>query len=217
MVITGAGGFAKEILEVLVEKNSLEGLNFYDDVNPGAPDKLFDRFRVFHSLDEVKDHFSVDQDNTFVLGVGAPLGRFSLYQKFLSIGGKLVSVISPYAKLGHYENVYGDGCCILTQALTMSCVSLGKGCLVNVNCTIGHDCRLGDFVTLAPNVNISGNCVIGDFSNLGTNCVLLPNITVGKNVMVGAGCVVTKDVPDNSLIMGVPGKIVKKLNPIVFK
>jgi acetyltransferase-like isoleucine patch superfamily enzyme len=53
--------------------------------------------------------------------------------------------------------------------------------------------------------------VIKKGASVGSGAIILPGIIVGENAMVGAGCVVSKDVPSNSLIYGVPGKIIKKL------
>ncbi|MBK6732484.1 MAG: hypothetical protein IPG60_16520 [Bacteroidetes bacterium] len=55
---------------------------------------------------------------------------------------------------------------------------------------------------------------IGNLTSIGASVTILPNIVVGNNVVVGAGSVVTKDIPDYSLVVGVPGRLVKKLNPI---
>lgn len=46
---------------------------------------------------------------------------------------------------------------------------------------------------------------------IGTNATILPGITIGKNSIVGAGAVVTKNVPDNTIVAGVPAKIIKKI------
>lgn len=45
----------------------------------------------------------------------------------------------------------------------------------------------------------------------GRNVTVLPGVTVGKNCVVGAGSLVTRDVPDNSLVLGSPGRVVRKL------
>lgn len=46
---------------------------------------------------------------------------------------------------------------------------------------------------------------------LGANSTILPGVTVGKNAVVGAGAVVTKDVPANTVVAGVPARVIKKI------
>lgn len=52
---------------------------------------------------------------------------------------------------------------------------------------------------------------IGDDVWIGGNVTILPGITIGNNVVIGAGAVVTKDIPDNSLAVGVPAKVIREL------
>lgn len=52
---------------------------------------------------------------------------------------------------------------------------------------------------------------IGDDVWIGGNVTILPGVRIGNNVVVGAGAVVTKDIPDNSLALGVPARVVRKL------
>ena len=52
---------------------------------------------------------------------------------------------------------------------------------------------------------------IGDDVWIGGNVTILPGVTIGNNAVIGAGAVVTKDIPDNSLAIGVPARVVRKL------
>lgn len=52
---------------------------------------------------------------------------------------------------------------------------------------------------------------IGNDVWIGGNVTILPGVTIGNNVVIGAGAVVTKDIPDNSLALGVPAKVVREL------
>lgn len=54
--------------------------------------------------------------------------------------------------------------------------------------------------------------VIGDNVTICANAVVVGGITIGSNVIIGAGAVVISDLPDNSVAVGVPAKIVKKYN-----
>jgi sugar O-acyltransferase (sialic acid O-acetyltransferase NeuD family) len=213
MLIIGAKGFAKEVLEVIHQNNQTENLVFYDDVNDDVSDELYGRFKVLKNTEEALMYFKT-VDNRFTIGVGNPVLRKKLSDKFINIGGVLTSSISPYARIGNFGNYIGVGCNIMTGTIITNDVVVKTGVLVNLNCTIGHDSIVGDFVELSPGVHISGNCQIGNFSVLGTNATVLPKVIIGTNVIVGAGSVVTKDVPDNCLVVGIPGKIVKELIPL---
>jgi sugar O-acyltransferase (sialic acid O-acetyltransferase NeuD family) len=216
MLIVGAKGFAKEILEVCHQQNKTKNLVFFDDVNLDIPDFLYTDFQILKSLNEAQEYFN-SVSNLFTIGIGNPLLRYQLYRKFSNIGGKFTSVISPYAHIGHFGNSIDDGCNIMTGSIITNDITINRGVLINLNCTVGHDCVLNEFVELSPGVSISGNCSIGSFSIIGTNATVLPKITIGENVVIGAGAVVTGDIPNNSLAVGIPAKVIKNLTPINFE
>ncbi|AWG21448.1 hexapeptide transferase [Flavobacterium faecale] len=213
MLIVGAKGFAKEVLEVLYQNNQTENVVFYDDVNDDAPEFLYDKFRVLKNTIDVCAYFE-SVDNQFTIGIGNPKLRKILVTKFEKLGGVFTSTISPKASIGNFGNKIKPGCNIMTGTIITNDITIGEGVILNLNSTIGHDSSIGDYVEVSPGVNISGNCTIGNFSILGTNATVLPKIVIGQNVIIGAGSVVTKDIPDNSMAVGIPAKIIKALDPI---
>jgi sugar O-acyltransferase (sialic acid O-acetyltransferase NeuD family) len=216
MVIIGAKGFAKEVLEIFSQRNELHNLFFFDNVSQDIPDKLYGRFPVLRTVEEVKRTFENTGDNRFTLGLGNPVYRFRFNRLITEAGGELVSTISPHTDIGSFGTSIAPGCNILSGTIITNDVTLKIGCLINPGCTISHDSILGDFVQVSPGARITGNCQIGNYSQLGTNSVILPRIKVGVNVIVGAGAVVTKDAPDNSMLAGVPAVVKKKLKPLEF-
>jgi sugar O-acyltransferase (sialic acid O-acetyltransferase NeuD family) len=210
MLIIGAKGFAKEVLEVFHQNNNTNNISFYDDVNIDIGKYLFEEFPILKNESEVLKFFT-EYGNDFTIGIGDPHLRFKIYNKFIQLGGIYISTISPFSRIGNYGNSIGEGSNIMTGTVITNDVKIGKGVLINLNCTIGHDSELEDFVELSPGVHISGYCKIGNFTNIGTNATILPKINIGSNVIIGAGSVVTKDIPDNSIALGVPAKVVKTI------
>jgi sugar O-acyltransferase (sialic acid O-acetyltransferase NeuD family) len=215
MLIIGAKGFAKEVLEVLKDLNRLENICFYDDVNTTIPEKLFGQFLVLKTIQEATVYLK-NVDNQFTIGIGNPVFRKKLFDKFSAIGGEFTSTISLKASIGSFDVYIGYGTNVLSGSVFSNGSKLGKGCIVYYNSIITHDCVIGDFVEISPSVTILGRSQIGSYTQVGSNSTILPDIKIGKNVTIGAGSVVTKDIPDNCLAFGIPTKVVKELKPLDF-
>lgn len=71
---------------------------------------------------------------------------------------------------------------------------------------------IGDNVTVGHKVMLHG-CQIGDNSLIGINAVVLNRAKIGRNCIIGANALITegKEIPDNSMVMGAPGKVVRQL------
>ena len=208
MIIIGAKGFAKEVLEILYQMNYGDRIMFFDDVSEGLPKILFNKFMILRNLDEVKVIFN--NDNRFTIGIGKPSLRYQLSKKFEEIDGNIVSTISPFAHIGHFNNMIDSGVNIMTGTVITNEIQIGKGVLINLNCTIGHDSVIERFCELSPGVHISGHSYIEEFTTIGTGAVILPGIRIGRNSIIGAGAVVNKDIPPDSIAIGMPAKVVRK-------
>ena len=215
MLIIGAKGFAKELLETVCQIKREKHITFYDDISGDLPDLLFDEYTIIRNFNDAEKYLK-SGDGKFALGIGNPIFRYKLAQKFKAIGGELVSVISPFAKIGQWENSIGAGSNILSNVVIESNNVIGAGNLIHVGALVSHDITTGKFCEISPMVNLLGEVSLGDFCSIGASAVILPKIKIGKNVIVGAGAVVTEDVPDNSMVVGVPAKIVKKLELLDF-
>ena len=211
MIIIGAGGLAKELLDILIyeqEINSKE-IFLFDNVNSYSQSTVFDEFVLLKSFEELEIKLKQTGDR-FLLGLGNPQHRQRFYKLISNAGGDFKSIISGKASVGSFRTTLGEGCIILPGAVISTDVQIGKGVLINLNSTISHDCEIGDFVEIACGVNIAGHCKIGNKAFIGTGAILNPHISVGKESIIGAGSVVIHDVPDKVTVVGNPARVIKE-------
>lgn len=205
MLVIGAGGHALEILDVLLQDNYPHPIYFYDDITPSLTS--FRGFPVVKNETMLKGIYPANF--FFVLGIGNPINRKNMYEKFKSLGGNLSSVISN--KSVHSSQLLNKEFDLMNLCYLGPETNIGKGTLINTGAQIHHEVEIGEFTEISPRALLLGKVKVGNLCSLGGNCTILPKIRIGNNVIVGAGTVVTSDVPDNKLIVGVPGKIIKSL------
>jgi sugar O-acyltransferase (sialic acid O-acetyltransferase NeuD family) len=89
-------------------------------------------------------------------------------------------------------------------------ITVGAHSYINLNCTIGHDARIGRYCQINPGVNISGGVRIKDSVLIGTNASIREGVTVGEGAIVGMGAVVLRDVPPGVTVAGIPAEELKR-------
>lgn len=92
-----------------------------------------------------------------------------------------------------------------------SFVRIGKWCAVGYNVNIHAISHNPDFSTGLENERpfIEASIDIGDHTWIGSNVFILPGVNIGCNCVIGANSVVTKNIPDNSIVGGVPAKLIR--------
>ena len=96
-------------------------------------------------------------------------------------------------------------------------IEVGAGSNVQEGCTLhtdmGYPLVIGRDCTIGHNVILHG-CTIGDESLIGMGATILNGARIGRNCLIGAGALITegKVIPDGSLVMGAPGKVVRQLD-----
>lgn len=101
-------------------------------------------------------------------------------------------------------------------------IHVGKGSNVQENCVfhtdMGYPLTIGENCTIGHKVMLHG-CTIGDNSLIGMGATILNGAKIGKNCLIGAGALITENkvIPDGSLVMGAPGKVVRQLDDQAIK
>ena len=136
-----------------------------------------------------------------------PVENFN-FQPFLADGAVVVGDVTLGENVGIWYNavVRGD----------TNSIVIGKNTNVQDNATLHTDkdykLHIGEGVTIGHNAVVHG-CTVGDNTVIGMGSILLSGAVVGKNCIIGAGALVTgkMNIPDGSLVMGSPAKVVRPL------
>lgn len=116
------------------------------------------------------------------------------------------------------ENVkIGDNAVIMMGAIINIGAEIGAGTMIDMGAvlggraTVGKNCHVGAGAVLAGVIEPASAkpVILEDGVLVGANAVVIEGVHVGKNAVVAAGCVVIEDVPDNAVVAGVPGRIIK--------
>jgi sugar O-acyltransferase (sialic acid O-acetyltransferase NeuD family) len=203
MIILGASGHAKEIVDILEESNH-QNLFFFDDT-VNAQDIFMCKYEIIKTKNDLIRISKNDME--CIIGTGNPSVRKLLYEKTKDLNLKFINVISESAIISENEVYFGWGLNIMQQAFISSSVNIGNGTLINRAAGIHHDVHIGDFCEIGPCANILGGVKIGDNVLIGACATILPNIEICSNASIGAGAVVTRDITKPSIYLGIPAKI----------
>lgn len=112
--------------------------------------------------------------------------------------------------LRHYKYKYGISIPFTTSIDSGFYIGHFGGIIVNHSTIIGKNCNISQGVTLGVKNrgNNIGSPIIGDNVYLGPGVKIFGKVNIGNNVAIGANCVVTKNIPDNSVVVGIPGKVI---------
>lgn len=207
VVIIGAGGFGREVLMLIKACNEESAqfniLGFIDDgLEPGL--KVHDLV----VLGNTEYLLNLTEKPSLVLAVGAPKLKKELTDKLNDF--KFVTLIHPAVTIPEYNNgKIGEGVLICEGTILTCDYTIANYVTLNLNCTIGHDSRLGKYSSCMPGVNISGEVVLEQGVYVGTGATIINQVCIGENSIIGAGATVAKDIPPNCTAVGMPAKPIK--------
>ncbi|WP_415328645.1 acetyltransferase [Chryseobacterium sp. MMS23-Vi53] len=198
MYLFGASGHGKVVADIAIDKGISITAFIDDDTNKiecyGFP--------VIQKI--------MDSKIPLIITIGDNLIRKKIAGKIINNLETLIhsrSIVSPTSKIGKGSVIMGG--------VTINADSfIGEHCIINTNASIDHECYIENFVHVSPNAALAGNVQVGEGSHIGIGATVIQNIKIGKWCIIGAGAVILKDVPDYSVIVGNPGRVIKNINKI---
>jgi acetyltransferase-like isoleucine patch superfamily enzyme len=164
---------------------------------------------------EFNDHVVIDRAEGISIGNRVKIDSFATVAVVRESPRANSGGVYPVITIGDDTGI-GKG----TNIFGMESVEIGRKVMIAPNCFIGdYDHQFSD-VTV-PIVDqplvVKGPVVIGEGSWIGANSTVCSGVTIGKNSVVGANSVVTKDIPDYSVAVGAPARVIKQINSAMEK
>lgn len=202
VVIVGAGGHAKVIIDILQENDE------FALVGCTTPEKGQSTILGLPVLgtDEVLPELFHSGVKLAFVALGGNRARLSLSEQLMNMGFGLINVISRRATVSRYVRL-GAGIAVMPGAVVNVDTEIGNGAIINTGATVDHDCHIGRCAHIAPGTNLAGKVTIGEGAFVGVGSRVIPGCTVGPWSVVGAGAVVVRDLPGFVTAVGVPARV----------
>ena len=203
LVIVGAGGFARETVELVAAINAKEprwNLRGLLDDDPAMHGRRVCGLPVLGGTDAIAD------DDSVTICVGNPRN----YTSRARIAGRLGLEDERYATLIHPTAVIpasvdvGHGTVIHALNVATGWSTIGAHVAMMPASVITHDDVIGDFCTVAAAVRLAGGVAVEIGAYLGSGCLVREDLTIGAWSLVGMGAVVTRSVPPGEVWAGAP-------------
>lgn len=200
LLILGAGGHGKIVLDCAISIKIFDCISFLDD-NKVGEEVL--GYPVIGELSKYKDY--VGKYSYAIVALGNNGMRSQLTQALLEAGYKVPILIHPKATVSYYSQI-GEGTVILAGAIINVNVEIGRSVIVNTGAIVEHDCHIAEGVHLSPGCKMGGGTSIGERSWICIGASIIDHIQIGRDCVIGAGAVVIKSIPNNTRCYGVPAK-----------
>jgi sugar O-acyltransferase (sialic acid O-acetyltransferase NeuD family) len=199
VIVFGAGGHGKTLIELIREAGQLELVGVVDDRLARGSDVL--GIPVLGNRDDLA---SIRRDGiglaaNAIGGISNMASRVAVSQALAARGFVLPALVHPTAFVEASASI-GEGAQILAHSYVGSDAIVGKGVIVNTGAVVSHDCVLDDHVNLSPGCLLAGGITVGEATLLGMGVTTYLGIDIGANVRVGNGAIITASVPDGRRI-----------------
>lgn len=212
LVILGGRGIGMIAASVAQDLGYFEMLGFLNDFVPIGDDVgLFRKHKVIGTSDDVSK-FLNDEKVLFFIGYIGMKNEKEIFDKITKLNipsERLATLIHPTAIIPKGYCQIGNGVLMAPLVQLSPDTTIEDNCILLPNSFLGHDSTMKRFSHITANAVVGGNVTLGKGAHIGTNATIRENIKIGDFAIVGSGSVVLKDVPENSVYVGNPAKLLR--------
>lgn len=201
IVIVGAGGHGRVVLDILRNNHQFDVAGFLDS-NVGMHGTKVEGLQVLGDFTLIR-RFEELGIGGAVIAIGDNRTRQS-YAEFLGEAGvSLVSAIHPSSNIAGTAHV-GNNVVIASGTNICTDVIIEDSVILNTGCIIDYESRIHRAAHMCPGVRLAGHVTVGKSAFVGIGATIIQGVRIGESAVVGAGAVVLEDVPAYSTVVGVP-------------
>ena len=203
VIVLGGGGHARVLLDLLQHLNAtIIGVTTAD----GKGTSPLAGIAILGNDDAVARHSPAEVQLVNAVGTATASDfRKRLQEKFAAQGYRFPTLIHPHASISRFATL-DEGCQIMAGCVIQAGAQIGRGTIVNTMASVDHDCRIGEFVHIAPGAHLSGCVAVGDCSLIGTGSSVIQDVRIGVMCTIGAGSAVIRDIPNGQRVGGNPAR-----------
>lgn len=200
IVLIGAGGHAKTVVDTIELLNEYEIAGFIDDIPVGTI--VYRGYKVIGNDNDARAIYSSGVDKAFIsIGfIGNSDIRSKLFSHYKSIGFEFPSVIEPTAYVAKDATI-GQGTYVGRDAVINVDAVVGDNCIINTAAIIEHECKVGSFSHIACGTVLCGQVSVGTNTFVGANATIIQCLSIGNDCIIGAGTVVRKNITDSKTVV----------------
>ena len=207
IVIVGAGGHGRVVLDILRCNHQFELVGFLD-ANAALHGTDIDGLPLLGDISLIGNFAQLDIDAA-VVAIGDNRTRLSYALAFEKAGAPLVSAIHPSSNIAATAHV-GKNVVIATGTNVCTHVTIEDSAILNTGCIVEHESHIHNAAHICPGVRIAGHVTVERSAFVGIGATVIQGVTIGESAIVGAGAVVLEDVPPYCTVVGVPARPVRR-------
>ncbi|CAH6420868.1 PglD O-acyltransferase [uncultured virus] len=210
IIVLGAGGHAKTVLDALQRSGETRAVGLLDD-RASLQGAEVCGARVLGTLDSLMQRANETSATACVAAIGDNDRRREVVARSLQTWPdvRYAVVLHPSVQLGRGACI-GEGSVLCAGVIVGPDARIGRHCILNTGSSLDHDSVMGDFASLAPRATVGGSSTIGEGAAVCMGACISHGCTVGERALIGAGSVVLRHVPANCLAHGVPARMIRE-------